>query len=74
MYYQINGTAQGGNKGGMGWAFVTDGTDALSSLAGSYGGGSGAGRGYGVGGTNGANGAIRVIWGSGKTYPHNSSV
>jgi len=66
------GTAGGGGGGGSGGT-NGDGWNSGSLSGGSYGGGGGAGPDDNGGGPgNGANGAVRIIWG-GKTYPNNAS-
>lgn len=62
--YRTDRRGAGGSSGGNGGR----------GTGGAYGGGAGArATGYGGTGSGGGNGAVRVIWGSGKSYPDNAT-
>jgi len=73
-----NGTSNNGNGGGHGGSGGEDGVHySDSSLTGSkFGGAAGYRNGtlMGNGAGEGANGAVRVIWGTGRSFPDNASV
>ena len=62
-----NGTA-GGAMGGGGGAGSGGASGGSGGAGGNYGGGGGGGN-YGGGGGGGGSGAIRIIWGAGRSYP-----
>jgi len=71
--------ASGNNKGGGGGSGGTNGADGFDS-SGNYEGGTGGNYGGGAGGgaegarpnSTGANGAVRIIWGTGRAFPTTS--
>jgi len=71
--YNGSGTYDGNTSGGQGRYGGNAGSSGSGNTggnAGDYGGGGGAGR-YGSNGGSGGQGAVRIVWGSGRSFPNN---
>lgn len=71
----MNSGGGGGSGGATGsTGFISAGFIHGNGYGGAYGGGGGGGSGDGLqAGGNGANGAVRIIWGQGRSFPSNAA-
>ena len=67
-----NATVGGGGGAGSGGSAGGSGQGASGGQGGNYGGGHGGPQGGGTG-NSGAQGAVRIVWGTGRSFPNNAS-